>query len=95
MKEVHKRAVAPKPSENGIEINIPKQNKIPYSLKNTSTNTTLLISILNPLMSSLSPSRRSNGARFLSIKHKIIHMNAQVIEGSKHEKKLLRLTLLK
>lgn len=95
MKEVQKRAIPPKPSENGIETNIPKQNKIPYSLKNTSTNRTLLISILKPLISSLSPSKRSNGARLLSIKHKIIHMNAQITEGSEHVKKLLRFTLFK
>lgn len=45
-----------------------KTSIIPYSLKNKKTNTKLPISILNPLINSLSPSKRSNGARLVSIK---------------------------
>jgi hypothetical protein len=51
---------------------------IPYSLKNKKINVVLLISILNPLISSLSPSRRSNGARLVSIKIISIQQMSQV-----------------
>jgi len=44
---------------------------IPYSLKNRNTKVRLLISILNPLINSLSPSSKSNGARFVSIRERI------------------------
>jgi len=50
----------------------------PYSLKNKNTNNKLLISILNPLISSLSPSNKSKGARFLSNKHTILHNLHQI-----------------
>jgi hypothetical protein len=43
---------------------------IPYSLKNKNTNVRLLISILNPLISSLSPSNKSKGARFVSMRER-------------------------
>jgi len=46
-------------------------------------------------MSSLSPSNRSNGARFLSIRHKITHKNTQIIEISEQTKRLLKFTLFK
>jgi hypothetical protein len=46
---------------------------IPYSPKKRSTKPTLPISMLNPLISSLSPSAKSNGARFVSDKIKINH----------------------
>ena len=45
-----------------------KAKIIPYSPKKRSTNPTLPISILNPLISSLSPSAKSKGARFVSDK---------------------------
>jgi len=52
---------------------------IPYSLKNKRTKRELPISTLKPLMSSLSPSKRSKGARFLSTKdirsHRKIHIS--------------------
>ena len=41
---------------------------MPYSPKNKRTNPTLPISILNPLISSLSPSAKSKGARLVSDK---------------------------
>lgn len=41
---------------------------IPYSPKKRRTNPTLPISILNPLISSLSPSAKSKGARLVSDK---------------------------
>lgn len=50
---------------------------IPYSLKKIKTKSKPPISILNPLISSLSPSNKSKGARLVSIKetkiHKVIH----------------------
>ena len=51
--------------------------------------------MLNPLINSLSPSSRSNGARFLSIKHRITHINPQTIEISEQIKRLLKFTLFK
>ena len=50
-----------------------KAKIIPYSPKKRSTNPTLPISILNPLISSLSPSAKSKGARFVSDKIKRNH----------------------
>lgn len=50
---------------------------IPYSLKNKTTNKDLPISTLNPLMSSLSPSSKSNGARLFSINEINSHSQAQ------------------
>jgi hypothetical protein len=50
--------------------NMTKKHKariIPYSPKNRNTKDKLLISVLNPLISSLSPSIKSNGARLQSI----------------------------
>ena len=44
---------------------------IPYSLRNRNTKVKLLISILNPLINSLSPSNKSNGARFVSMRERI------------------------
>lgn len=52
---------------------------IPYSLKNKNTNEILPISILNPLINSLSPSIKSKGARFVSIKEIINQINNQII----------------
>lgn len=46
---------------------------IPYSPKKRSTNPTLPISMLNPLISSLSPSAKSKGARLVSDKIKRNH----------------------
>lgn len=48
-------------------------NIIPYSLRKSNTNKSLPNSILNPLINSLSPSRRSNGARLLSIRQVTLH----------------------
>ena len=45
-----------------------KAKIIPYSPKKRSTNPTLPISMLNPLISSLSPSAKSKGARLVSDK---------------------------
>jgi len=50
--------------------------KIPYSLKNKSTNATLENSVLKPLTNSLSPSDKSKGARF----------NSQIIDNVKGTK---------
>lgn len=41
---------------------------IPYSPRNNKTNPTLPISMLNPLINSLSPSAKSKGARLVSDK---------------------------
>jgi len=51
----------------------------------------LPISILKPLINSLSPSKRSKGARFLSIKEMIIHKINQnvIISNSFSLKKIL------
>jgi len=57
---------------------------IPYSPKKRSTKPTLPISILNPLISSLSPSAKSKGARLVSDK---INKN--------HTKKLRKKNILK
>jgi hypothetical protein len=71
-----------------IEPNIPtvvmSDNTIiiPYSLKNKKTNDNLPISILNPLINSLSPSNKSNGARFVSIKDKSTHRGTHRINNS-------------
>jgi len=51
---------------------------IPYSLKNKNTKVNLLISILNPLINSLSPSHKSKGARFVSIRERTNHNNNQI-----------------
>jgi len=48
-----------------------KTTIIPYSLKNKNTKVKLLISILNPLINSLSPSNKSKGARFVSMRERI------------------------
>ncbi len=50
---------------NNLNINL-KRIKIPYSLKNNNTKATLENSVLKPLTNSLSPSDKSNGARFNS-----------------------------
>jgi len=63
---------------------------IPYSLKNNKTKIDLPISKLKPLISSLSPSKRSKGARFLSIKEIISHVQAQRIKTSKLTNILLK-----
>ncbi len=55
---------------------------IPYSLKKRYTNNNLPISTLNPLISSLSPSSKSKGARFVSIRDKIIQNLIQIIKIS-------------
>jgi hypothetical protein len=52
---------------------------IPYSLRNRKTKVKLLISILNPLINSLSPSSKSNGARFVSIRERINQRINQII----------------
>jgi len=44
---------------------------IPYSLKNKNTKVKLLISMLNPLINSLSPSNKSKGARLVSMRERI------------------------
>jgi len=56
---------------------------IPYSLRNRYTNINLPISILNPLINSLSPSNKSKGARFPSIKMKINITTSQTTDTSK------------
>lgn len=63
---------------------------IPYSLRNKYTNIRLPISILNPLISSLSPSIRSNGARFLSIKDNKNHKDIQTASLSKEAALFMR-----
>jgi len=45
----------------------------PYSARNKSTNLPLPYSTLNPLTSSLSPSAKSKGARFVSANKQINH----------------------
>jgi len=45
-----------------------KNNKLPYSAKNNKAKENLLYSVLNPETNSLSPSAKSNGARFSSTK---------------------------
>lgn len=70
---------------------ITKIVNIPYSLRKRRMNTELPISTLNPLISSLSPSRRSKGARLLSISEMTNHITP-------HKKKisvLLELVLKK
>jgi hypothetical protein len=60
-----------------VIVILPKQDItiiIPYSLKKRKINNRLLISILNPLISSLSPSSRSKGARFVSIRENRIQI---------------------
>jgi len=55
--------------ENFINRNLKmtlKKIKIPYSLRNRRTKEILENSVLNPLTNSLSPSAKSNGARFNS-----------------------------
>jgi len=66
-----------------IAITIDITKIIPYSLKNKKTNDSLPISILKPLISSLSPSNKSKGARFVSIKDIIIHKLVHIINSSK------------
>ena len=62
---------------------------IPYSLKNRKTNDSLPISILNPLISSLSPSNKSKGARLVSIKESRNHnTNHNKINSQETRKKL-------
>ena len=60
-----------------------KKIKKPYSLKNKKTNRIPLNSKLKPLTSSLSPSEKSNRARFNSTKIRII----------KHKKGYKKITL--
>ena len=60
-----------------------KAKIIPYSPKKRSTNPTLPISILNPLISSLSPSAKSKGARLVSDK-----INKNHIKKLKKQKNL-------
>jgi len=55
---------------------------IPYSLRNKYTNISLPISILKPLISSLSPSSKSKGARFLSISDRINHNTTHDLNNS-------------
>jgi len=55
---------------------------IPYSLRNKKTKDKLPNSILNPLISSLSPSKRSKGARFVSIKDNKNQITNQTIFNS-------------
>jgi len=57
---------------NNLSIRL-NRIKIPYSLKNNKTKATLENSVLKPLTNSLSPSDKSNGARF----------NSQIIESVK------------
>lgn len=61
-----------------------KTKIVPYSPKKRSTNPTLPISMLNPLISSLSPSAKSKGARLVSDK---INKN--------HTKKFMKKKILK
>jgi len=68
---------------------------MPYSLKNRSTNTELPISTLKPLINSLSPSKRSNGARLLSIKEIVNHNVLQMKNTSILTKVLLKKNLFK
>jgi len=62
---------------------------IPYSLKKIRTNMDLPISTLKPLISSLSPSKRSKGARLLSINESKIHIIIHVNNDSLLKKILL------
>lgn len=63
----------------------------PYSLRKRKTKSTLPSSMLNPLISSLSPSSRSKGARFLSIKHSKAHLtNHTKISSTLRERVLVR-----
>jgi len=66
---------------------------IPYSLKKIKTNKILLISMLNPLISSLSPSNRSKGARLVSIHIRNTHKIIQTNETSSLNLSLQRLSL--
>lgn len=59
---------------NTSTVIIEKITTIPYSLRNRNTKVSLPNSRLNPLISSLSPSRRSNGARLVSINESNIHI---------------------
>lgn len=54
-----------------------KQSIVPYSLKKIKTNLVEEYSTLNPLMSSLSPSTKSNGARLHSQTH-LIHQRIKI-----------------
>lgn len=58
------------PTKTKLIINL-KTIIIPYSLRNKNTKVNLLISILNPLINSLSPSNKSNGARLVSMRERI------------------------
>jgi hypothetical protein len=60
-----------------LEINLITKI-IPYSLKNKKININLPISILNPLINSLSPSSKSKGARLVSIKDTKTHKISQI-----------------
>jgi hypothetical protein len=69
---------------------------IPYSLRNKNTKVKLLISILNPLINSLSPSRRSKGARFVSIRERINQrINQRTINSTSRDALLLKEKVLK
>lgn len=59
--------------KNKKDVNIEKKIIIPYSDRNSNTNPLLEYSILNPEISSLSPSLKSKGARLHSAIILIIH----------------------
>lgn len=75
-----------------LEIKIEQTRDIiiimPYSLKNKNTNINLPISTLKPLISSLSPSNRSKGARFVSIKESKSQIPLHKNSNSKEEFRL-------
>ena len=54
--------------KNKLFVNIDIKIIVPYSAKNKRANFNLPYSVLNPLTNSDSPSDKSNGARFVSIK---------------------------
>lgn len=69
---------------------------IPYSLRNRNTKVRLLISILNPLINSLSPSSKSKGARFVSMRERINQrINQRIINSTSKAVLLLKEKALK
>lgn len=87
------RVISPTVPDKTTSVTILITINIPYSLKNRYTNISLPISMLNPLISSLSPSNRSNGARFVSIRARISQITAQAIISSNLIKVLIKLNL--
>jgi hypothetical protein len=75
----NKKNATPLISKKNILINALKNKIIPYSAKNKRTKPADPYSILNPEISSLSPSLKSNGARFVSA----IHLNQKTKKRKK------------